>query len=66
MEKKRGIPGRFFPFAIPNPETRREVAKRVQDGERIADIAARYGVSPWTVRRYAKEFAIEAKAEAAR
>ncbi|MFL0278089.1 helix-turn-helix domain-containing protein [Mycobacterium sp. SMC-19] len=57
MSKVRGIPGRFFPHAIPDPETRREVAKRVRDGERISDVAARYGVSYWTVRRYVAEFA---------
>lgn len=59
MTKVRGIPGRFFPHAIPDPERRREVAKRVRDGERIADVAARYGISSWTVRRYAAEFADE-------
>ncbi|WP_133164935.1 helix-turn-helix domain-containing protein [Mycolicibacter virginiensis] len=59
MPKPRGIPGRFFPHAIPDPERRRDVAKRVRDGERIADVAARYGVSPWTVRRYVAEFADE-------
>ncbi|WP_434085429.1 helix-turn-helix domain-containing protein [Mycolicibacter virginiensis] len=59
MERTRGIPGRFFEHKIPDPERRRDVAKRVANGERIADVAARYGVSPWTVRRYAAEFADE-------
>ncbi|MGW4100623.1 helix-turn-helix domain-containing protein [Mycobacterium sp. NPDC004974] len=47
-----GIPGKFFPHAIPNPDTRLIIAQRAQAGERLTALAAEYGVSARTVQRY--------------
>jgi len=54
MTETRGVPGRSFEHKIPNPETRREIARRVPAGGDIAEIAALYGISTSTVRRYAE------------
>ncbi|ULP45927.1 helix-turn-helix domain-containing protein [Mycolicibacter virginiensis] len=59
MEKQRGIPGRFFAYRIPDTDGRRAVARRVQAGEPIDEIAAELGISTSTVRRYSFEFAGE-------
>lgn len=57
MEKSRSIP-----WAIEDPGTRREVARRVRAGERVTAIAAAYRISASSVRRYAAEFSGELEA----
>lgn len=46
------IPGKFFPHAISNPDTRLTIARRAQAGETLTALAAEYGVSTRTVQRY--------------
>lgn len=41
-----------IPHAVPDPNTRLEIAKRAQAGEPLAALAAEYGVSTRTVMRY--------------
>lgn len=52
MSQQTGIPGRFFPHAIEDEQTRIRIAERAQAGESIAALAAEYGISPRTVMRY--------------
>ncbi|MGV0675685.1 helix-turn-helix domain-containing protein [Mycolicibacterium fortuitum] len=51
-QQTRGIPGRFFPYAVPDDQTRIHIAQRAQAGESVSALAAEYGVSTRTVRRY--------------
>jgi hypothetical protein len=41
-----------IPHAVPDPNTRLEIAKRAQAGELLAALATEYGVSTRTVQRY--------------
>ncbi|CAJ1505237.1 hypothetical protein [[Mycobacterium] burgundiense] len=60
MTKTRGVPGRSFEYKIGSPTARAEVGRRVAAGERVEAVAAAYGISATTARRYA------AKVEASR
>jgi DeoR/GlpR family transcriptional regulator of sugar metabolism len=53
-----GIPGRFFPYAIEDAETRREIGKLASEAGavRYGAIAELFHVSVSTVRRYRAEF----------
>lgn len=51
-QQTHGIPGKFFPHAISDPDTRRSIAERAATGESITALAAEYGVSVRTVQRY--------------
>lgn len=51
-QTSRGIPGRSFPPAVPDPNIRREIAERAQAGEPLAALAEEYGISTRTVQRY--------------
>lgn len=51
-QQTRGIPGKFFPHAISDEQTRTTIAQRAQAGESIAALAEEYGVSTRTVQRY--------------
>ncbi|CPR93625.1 helix-turn-helix domain-containing protein [Mycobacteroides abscessus] len=46
-----------FAFAVPNPETRREIAQAVADGIPPEQLAAEFSISEATVRAYHSEFA---------
>jgi len=46
------MPGKFFPHAIEDEQTRIHIAQRAQAGESIAALAEEYGVSARTVMRY--------------
>lgn len=52
MNQQRGVPGRFFPYAIEDELTRLHIARRALDGESVIELATEYGVSPRTVMRY--------------
>lgn len=52
MNQQRGVPGRFFPYAIEDEQTRLRIAQRALNGESITDLAAEYNVSARTVARY--------------
>ncbi|MGV7586347.1 helix-turn-helix domain-containing protein [Mycobacterium kansasii] len=52
MNQQRGVPGRFFPYAIEDEQTRLRIAQRALNGESISDLAAEYGISSRTVMRY--------------
>lgn len=47
-----GLPGRFFPHAVEDEQTRLLIAQRALSGESISDLAAEYNVSARTVMRY--------------
>ncbi|SHP29221.1 Uncharacterised protein [Mycobacteroides abscessus subsp. abscessus] len=51
-QQTRGVPGRFFPHAIEDPDTRLTIAQRAQAGESVTALAEEYGVSTRTVQRY--------------
>ncbi|WP_176138316.1 helix-turn-helix domain-containing protein [Mycobacterium sp. D16Q16] len=51
-QQTRGIPGKFFPYAVPDQDTRLTIAQRAQAGESVSALAAEYGISPRTVMRY--------------
>lgn len=51
-QQTRGIPGRFFPYAVPDENTRITIAERAAAGESITDLAAEYRVSTRTITRY--------------
>lgn len=51
-QQTSGIPGKFFPYAVPDDQTRIQIAQRAQAGESIAALAEEYGVSARTVMRY--------------
>lgn len=51
-QQTRGVPGKFFPYAVPDDQTRIHIAQRAQDGESVSALAAEYGVSARTVMRY--------------
>lgn len=46
------IPGKFFPHAISDEQTRIRIAERAAAGEPLAALAKEYGVSTRTVTRY--------------
>ena len=56
MTQQTGIPGRFFPHAVPDPGIRLTIARRAAAGESLADLAAEYGISARTVMRYRAAF----------
>jgi hypothetical protein len=47
-----GLPGKFFPHAVDDPDVRVRIAQRALAGESIAALAAEYGISGRTVMRY--------------
>ncbi|MBX8688095.1 helix-turn-helix domain-containing protein [Mycobacterium sp. 20091114027_K0903767] len=51
-QQTRGTPGKFFPYAVPDDQTRIQIAQRAQAGESLTALAAEYGVSVRTVQRY--------------
>lgn len=51
-QQTRGVPGRFFPHAVTDPDTRLTIAQRAQAGESLTALADEYGVSARTVMRY--------------
>lgn len=51
-QQTRGVPGRFFPHAIEDEQTRIRIAQRAQAGESVSALAEEYGVSTRTVHRY--------------
>ncbi|WP_458317871.1 helix-turn-helix domain-containing protein [Mycolicibacterium brisbanense] len=51
-QQTHGIPGKFFPHAISDPDTRRRIAERAAAGESVTALATEYGVSVRTVQRY--------------
>ncbi|MBN3455674.1 helix-turn-helix domain-containing protein [Mycobacterium sp. DSM 3803] len=53
MDQQTGkIPGKFFPHAIEDEQTRIRIAQRAAAGEPVSALAAEYGVSTRTVMRY--------------
>lgn len=55
MTTQKGIPGRAFEHAVPNPETRKLIAARYTAGESAWRLAVQFGISSRTVLRYAAE-----------
>ncbi|CPR69536.1 helix-turn-helix domain-containing protein [Mycobacteroides abscessus] len=51
-QQTRGVPGRFFPHAVPDPDTRIRIAQRALAGESIAALADEFHISTRTVTRY--------------
>lgn len=51
-QQTRGIPGKFFPYAIEDEQARITIAERAAAGESITALAEEYGVSVRTVQRY--------------
>lgn len=47
-----GLPGKFFPHAVDDHDTRVLIAQRALAGEPISALASEYGVSTRTVMRY--------------
>ncbi|MCB9441158.1 MAG: hypothetical protein H6523_13030 [Mycolicibacterium sp.] len=47
-----GVPGRQFEHRIADPEVRSTIGRRALAGEQVERLAAEYGVSASTVRRY--------------
>lgn len=45
-----------FTHAVPNPQTRRDIAAAVRDGVDPTQLAETFGISVSTVRAYAKEW----------
>ncbi|OBA98296.1 hypothetical protein A5666_22925 [Mycolicibacterium fortuitum] len=51
-QQTQKMPGKFFPHAISDDQTRIHIAQRAQAGESVSALAAEYGVSTRTVQRY--------------
>ncbi|WP_074341966.1 helix-turn-helix domain-containing protein [Mycobacteroides abscessus] len=47
-----GLPGKFFPHAVEDEQTRILIAQRALRGESVTALAAEYNVSARTVMRY--------------
>ncbi|SIF60571.1 Uncharacterised protein [Mycobacteroides abscessus subsp. abscessus] len=47
-----GLPGKFFPHAVEDHDTRIRIAQRALEGESLTALAAEYGISARTVMRY--------------
>lgn len=47
-----GLPGKFFPHAVEDEQTRIRIAQRALAGESVSDLAAEYRISARTVARY--------------
>ncbi|SIF24299.1 helix-turn-helix domain-containing protein [Mycobacteroides abscessus] len=47
-----GFPGRFFPHAVEDEQTRLRIAQRALAGESVTSLAAEYDISVRTVMRY--------------
>ncbi|MCB0927103.1 MAG: helix-turn-helix domain-containing protein [Mycobacterium sp.] len=52
VQLSRGVPGRSFEHRIPDPEVRATIGRRALAGEQVERLAAEFGVSASTVRRY--------------
>lgn len=52
QQTSRGIPGKFFPYAVPDEDTRITIAERAVAGESVSALADEYGISARTVMRY--------------
>ncbi len=51
-QQTQKMPGKFFPHAIEDEQTRIRIAERAQAGESVSALAEEYGVSTRTVMRY--------------
>ncbi|MBF9519539.1 helix-turn-helix domain-containing protein [Mycobacteroides chelonae] len=51
-QQTRGIPGKFFPYAVPDQDTRITIAERAVAGESITALADEFHISTRTVMRY--------------
>lgn len=47
-----GLPGKYFPHAVTDPNDRLRIAQRALNGESVTALAAEYNVSARTVMRY--------------
>ncbi len=60
MNPQKGIPGRAFEHAVPNPSDRQKIAAAYAAGESAWKLAVQFGCSSRTVLRYAAEYAVSA------
>lgn len=47
-----GLPGKFFPHAVTDHDTRIRIAQRALGGEPLSALATEFGISTRTVMRY--------------